>query len=288
MKGAHRVLIVEDYQPTAEDLADLVRALGCEPVMVDNKRDAVAVLNTQTFCFVLLDLEIKVEPDSIRGHEIAGTTLLAKIRDLYPDHSGSGHRLPVLVVSGHVFEAESAVGAMRDGADDVIQKPIKDRRLVTDRIRQCLVRCARADHEDCIALPARVAPHPDTIEISIPGDRDKRRTRVVVRGVELALTDAPLRNLLHLLAGKLTNTRIHKQDLGADDHGFKAISALRKELDVALRGLEIIENDGEGRYWLADNVIVSSCNVDALIALDDHRITKIAEKIRDVVNARET
>jgi CheY-like chemotaxis protein len=287
MKGKHHVLIVEDDSPTAEDLAELIRALGCDPVMVDNKRDAISVLSTQTFCFVLLDLEIKVEPDSIRGHEAAGVTLLTTIRDLYPDHSGRGYRLPVLVVSGHVFEAESAVAAMREGADDVIQKPIKDSRLVIDRIRKCLEKCGRAHHEDCIALPARAAPLANTIEISIPGDRDKRRTRVVVAGFSLSFTDAPLRNLLHLLAGKLTKTRIHKRDLGADDRGFKGISNLRKELAPALNGVEIIENDGEGHYWLADNVTFGSCDVDALIALNDHEITRIAEQIRTAMTLPE-
>jgi CheY-like chemotaxis protein len=276
----HRVLIIEDDPSTAYDLAELTRALDCEPVIVDNKYDAIRKLSEVAICFVLLDLEIKVEPDAIRGTLIAGTTLLKRIRELHPYRSGKGHRLPVLVVSGHTQEAEVAVEVMREGADDVLQKPIINQRLVSDRIQQCLVRSERADHAACIALPARASPGPNMVEISIPGDRNKRRTRVLVRGVSLAFTDAPLRNLLYLIAGKLSNERTHKRDLGADDHGFKAISTLRKELANALGELEIIKNDGEGHYWLSDEVRIGACNVDGLMGLGDHKIDEIADKIR--------
>ena len=76
MTNRHRTLIVEDDKPTADDLEDLVRSLDCDPIVVDKKKDARAALDRETLCFALLDLQIKLEPDSLRGNVEAGTTLV--------------------------------------------------------------------------------------------------------------------------------------------------------------------------------------------------------------------
>lgn len=281
MTGPHRVLVVEDDRTTAEDLSDILRSLDCEPVIVDNKRDALAALRRDTFCFAVLDLQIKMERGSIKGHDEFGRSLVREIRALYPDHAGRGYRLPILVVSGFAREVNSAVEVMKDGADDVIQKPF-DSREVSASVRQALEKSGRASHRSCVAMPGRAAGAPGALVLSIPGDREGRRTRVAFGAASVDLTDASLRVLLYLVVGKLVGEKVHKTELGARaDQGFRGISVLRDALKPALgAGVDIIDNDQHGHYWLVDDIEIGECDHDKLVALGDSQITALADRIR--------
>lgn len=281
MTSRHRVLVVEDDRPAADDLADLLRSLDCDPVVVDNKRGALARLQQETFCLAVFDLQIKVEPDSIKGHIEAGRSLVRDARKLYPDHAGPCYRLPILVVSGYAREVTSAVDVMKDGADDVIQKPL-DSREVSRSVRQALERSGRASHEACAAMPSPSPAPPGGIVLAIPGDHERRRTRILVGAKALGLTDASLRVLLHLVVGRVTGAKVHKTELGARaDQGFRGISVLRDVLKPALEeGVDIIKNDHQGYYWLVDEVVIGDCDPDKLIELGDAKITALAEQLR--------
>jgi DNA-binding response OmpR family regulator len=281
MTSRHRVLVVEDDRPTADDLADLLRSLDCDPAVVDNKRDALDRLQQETFCLAVFDLQIKIEPDSIKGHIEAGRSLVREARKLYPDHAGPCYRLPILVVSGYAREVTSAVDVMKDGADDVIQKP-PDSREVSRSVRQALERSGRASHEACAAMPSPSPASPGAIVLAIPGAHERRRTRVLVGAKALGLTDASLRVLLHLVVGRVTGEKVHKTELGARaDQGFRGISVLRDVLKPALEeGVDIIKNDHQGYYWLVDEVVIGECDPDKLIALGDAKITALAERLR--------
>ncbi len=281
MTDRHRVLVVEDDRSTAEDLADLLRSLDCDPVVVDNKRSALERLTQEPFCLALFDLQIKIEPDSIKGHIEAGRSLVREARKLFPEHAGACYRLPILVVSGYAREVDSAVEVMKDGADDVVQKPL-DSREVSNSVRQALERSGRASHQACAAMPGRSPAPPGTIALSIPGDRERRRTRVAVGAASVSLPDASLRVLLHLIVGKVAGEKVHKTDLGArDDQGFRGISVLRDALKPALgEGADIIKNDHQGYYWLADEVAIGDVDCDKLIEIGDAKITALAEQLR--------
>jgi DNA-binding response OmpR family regulator len=281
MTDRHRVLVVEDDRSTADDLVDLLRSLDCDPVVVDNKASALAKLSQEAFCLALFDLQIKIERDSIKGHIEAGRSLVREARRLYPEHAGACYRLPILVVSGYAREVEAAVEVMKDGADDVVQKPL-DSREVSGSVRQALERSGRSSHRACATLSGRAPAPAGTIALSIPGDRDRRRTRIVVGATALTLQDASLRVLLHLVAGKLAGERVHKTDLGArDDQGFRGISVLRDALKPALgEGLDIIKNDHQGYYWLVDEVAIGDVDHDKLLEIGDAKITALAERIR--------
>jgi DNA-binding response OmpR family regulator len=280
MTGRHRVLVVEDDRPTADDLADILRSLDCEPVVVDNKRAALARLSREPLCLAIFDLQIKLESDSIRGHIEAGRSLVREARKLYPEHAGPCYRFPILVVSGYAREVGSAVEVMKDGADDVIQKPL-DSREVSHGVRQALERSGRATHEACAALTARPAMPAGAIVLAIPGDRERRRTRVTIGPTSLGLTDASLLVLLHLVVGKLAGERVHKTELGArNDQGFRGISVLRDALKPALGDADIIKNDHQGYYWLTEDVTIGDCDPDRLVEIGDARITALAERLR--------
>jgi DNA-binding response OmpR family regulator len=282
MKSRHRVLVVEDDQATADDVVDILRSLDTEPIVVDNKRAALARLSQEAFCLGMFDLQIKLESDSIRGHIEAGRSLVRETRKLYPEHAGACYRFPILVVSGYAREVGSAVEVMKDGADDVIQKPL-DSREVSQAVRQALERSGRSRHELCATLPGRAPAAGEGIVISVPGDRDRRRTRVAFGAASVSLTDASLRVLLHLIVGKELGEKVHKVDLGARaDQGFRGISVLREALKPALgEHVDIIENDHTGHYWLVDEVAIGDVDCDKLIALGDKQITALAERLRD-------
>jgi CheY-like chemotaxis protein len=287
MTNRHRVLVVEDDPATADDLVDLLRSLDCDPVVVDNKRGALARLEQEAFCLALFDLQIKVERDSIKGHIEAGRSLVREARKLYPDHAGPCYRTPILVVSGYAREVESAVEVMKDGADDVIQKPI-DSREVSSSVRQALERSGRASHEACEAMRGRPQAPAGALTLSIPGDRERRRTRIVLGSTSLALPDASLRVLLHLVAGKVIGEKVHKTDLGArEDQGFRGISVLRDALKPALgETADIIKNDHQGYYWLVDEVAIGEVELDRLVEIGDAKITALAERLREHVARR--
>jgi DNA-binding response OmpR family regulator len=276
----HVGLIVEDDPAMAEDLAEILRSLDCELVTVDNKRDALAALSNNPFCFVLLDLHIKLDAESIRGHFEHGRSLLREMRGMYSDHTGAGYSLPIVVVSGHAREVDTAVEVMRDGADHVIQKPIKGG-AVSDAVKGCLARSDRATHDLCASVTSRHAETTQGLVLSITGTRTGRRTRIMIGTRSADLPNRSLRVLLHLVVAKLADRSVHKTELGGrDDQGFKGVSELRDDLKPALAdGTNIIVNLYHGFYRLTDQVVIGPCDIAALVAIDEAPITELAREL---------
>ena len=283
MTERHRVLIIEDDRATADDLAEFARALDCDPVVVDNKRDALAAFEQGEICLVLLDLEIKREPGSLRGHFEVGNSLLREIRALYSEHVDNSYRLPIIVVSGYVGERDAVLEIMKNGASDILEKPL-DPSGVSRRVREGLERSGRARHAACRTMPNRRSTPSGAWILSIPGDRMAQRTRILLRGTPIELVDSDLKTLLHLVVAKVHGARgVHKTVLGARDHeGFRGISNLRHALKPALPpGASIIGNDHAGNYWLTDDVAVSGWDADKLLAVDDATIARLVEQLRN-------
>src|SRR5262245_37023204 len=117
---------------------------------------------------------------------------------------------------------------MRDGADDVLQKPLEEVH-VTARLREALERAGRLTHDQCTA-PTTPASGPKLV-ISIPGERTRTRTRVNIGTRTTTLANANLRLLLRLMIAKVKGVRVHKVDLGYEsEQGFKQASVLRDAL----------------------------------------------------------
>jgi DNA-binding response OmpR family regulator len=278
----HIALVVEDDPETAEDLVEILRSIDCDSIVADNGKEAWIQLQQKSFCFVLLDLQIKSAPDSIKGHVEHGKAFLRKIRENHGQHNGDAFWLPVLIISGFAREVPEAVEIMKDGASDVIQKPFESRQ-VSDGIRQALQRSGRQTHERCHEPASPLRPKlKDGFVIGIPGDRNRRRSRITIASKPLDLTDASLKVLLQLMVAQRKGTAVHKVDLGATrDQGFKGISILRNELKPVLGDVDIIKNDYHGNYSFADNVIIGDCAVDKLIKIGDATISKLATELQD-------
>ena len=280
MKEGHVALIVEDDKETAEDLVEILRSVGCENVIVDNHDDALSSLQRRSFCLILLDLQIKSASDSIKGHVEHGRALLRKIRQAHGDHNGTAFWLPVLIISGFARERDEAVEVMMDGASDVIQKPLENQQ-VSNRIRRALAASGRTTHALCCDKPPTWRPDlSQGVLISVPGDRIRRRTRVMVGHAPVDLTDASLKVLLRLMVGLRKGTHVHKTDFGStEDQGFKGVSNLRNELKPALGGADIIKNHYHGHYSFTDQVTIGECTIDNLVRIGDAKISDLAMQL---------
>ena len=287
MTNNHLALIVEDDGATAEDLAEILRSFDCDSITVDNKRDALAALERNAFCFVLLDLQIKREPDSIKGHFENGNALLREIRQRFSDHIGSSFWLPILIVSGFAREVDVAVEAMKNGASDVVHKPLVTGQ-VSETVRQALERSGRTFHSLCGTKPHMSRVKDGACVISIPGSRVKRRTQISVSGRIAELPDRLLTVLLRLMVAHLRGQQLHKVDLGySGDKGFKAISLLREALKPVLGdGQNIIDNDYSGNYSLSKHVEIGICNADSLIAINHKPIADLAKELRGLLDSQ--
>lgn len=288
MTGRHRALIVEDECLIAEELDEILKSISCDSIIVDNKREALAVLQSEKVCFILLDLEIKCEPDSIKGHTEHGSSLLREIRRTHADHPGLCYWLPILIVSGFAREFPAAIEVMKDGANDFIQKPFKAR-AVSDAVRRELERSGRVTHEVCGPRPmVRSLSTTEGAVLSIPGDRVRRRTRVMVGSRPIMLPSSSLKVLLHLMVAHEVHAWVHKRALGAtDEQGFKGISVLREALKPALAdGADIIINDHHGQYRFADNVVVAECNAEKLAMIGDKEIADLSLSMSHLLQRR--
>jgi CheY-like chemotaxis protein len=280
----HRALIVEDEAEAAADLVEVARTCGCEGVIATNRRDASAKLDQAAFCIILLDLQIKAEPDSIRGHFEHGKLFLREARGRYPQLFGAKHSLPIVVLSGFASETEAAVAVMRDGASDVVQK-LSTREYKADRIHEALEAAGRTSHRACEELSGALAPvnTVNELTLSIPGEQEGRRVVVRLGQRRAKLTHGALKVLLHLVKARLSDSLVHKIDLGArNDQGFRGVSILRNELGKAYDGdeKELVTNDQRGSYGLADRVKVGQVDTEKLERLGDQEITKLAHEIR--------
>ena len=286
MKERHIALVVEDDGETAEDLREILRSIDCDSVVVDNTDDALVALQNNSFCLILLDLQIKSAADSIKGHVEHGKALLRKIREGHVERNGITFWLPVLIVSGFAREVNEAVEIMKDGASDVLQKPL-DSRQVSEAIRQFLQASGRQTHGRCHEPPPREQPDLNVgIAIAIPADRIRHRTRVTVASKPVDLTDASLKILLHLIVAQRNGTVVHKVDLGARaEQGFKGVSNLRNELRQVLGTVEIIKNDYHGNYSFVENVRIGECAFDRLIKIGDSAISELVAKLRQAATS---
>ncbi len=108
------VLIVDDDRAHAEALSDGLEMDGYACEIADSGETAVERMGEQTFDAILTDLVM---------HDVSGLQVLEEARTLQPEAA-------VLLVTGHA-SVETAVDAMRIGASDYIEKPVRLNELRT-------------------------------------------------------------------------------------------------------------------------------------------------------------
>ncbi len=281
----HLVLIVEDDPAAAHDLSEVVASMDADVVLTDNYTEALRLVSERDFCTVLLDLEIKRDSDSIKGHRVHGTALIREIRSHYGGKHGSSFRTPIVVVSGHANEVDAAVTMMKDGADDIIRKPLNLHELET-RVRAAFNSAGRSSHAECAAAVVR-ANERNGLVLRISGERKGERALVTIADRTAPLTAGAMKVLLQLAIAFQERRMVSKEVLGAKQHeGFRAISRLREQLRTAGDRGDIIANDRRGGYSLRSEVTVVACNAEALKALEDKDIDRLAAQLEALLAGR--
>jgi len=112
MMGRIRVLVVDDELIVRESLIGWLKKSGYEVVGAEGGRRALALLNEQDYDLVFLDIKM---PD------MGGIEVLEQIKALYP-------QTMVVMITAY-GSIETAVQAMKDGANDYLMKPFEPEQL---------------------------------------------------------------------------------------------------------------------------------------------------------------
>ena len=107
-----RVLIVDDDRATSAGMADVIEEWGYEPEVADTLKAGWNAISKLVPDVAIVDLKL---PDG------SGLDLLHRVKDTYPD-------IPVIILTGHAT-VDSAVKALKVGAEDYVTKPVDLPRL---------------------------------------------------------------------------------------------------------------------------------------------------------------
>ena len=142
----NRVLIADDQPDVREALSLFLSGEGYAVETAASPAEALAALDRPGTAALILDLNFRA--DTTSGRE--GLALLKEIRAREPD-------LPVVVLTGW-GNVELAVEAMRAGANDFLEKPWENARLLSVLHNQTALAHVRAENQ---RLRAEAEPQPD-------------------------------------------------------------------------------------------------------------------------------
>ncbi len=135
------VFIVDDDEAFRDSVKELVSSVGLAAEAFDSAMAFLAAYDPERAGCLVLD---------VRMAHMSGIALQAKLKSM-------GGRIPIVFVSGH-GDIQTAVGAIKDGAVDFVQKPYHEQQLL-DAINEALRRDAvqRAPSSASPALAERTA-----------------------------------------------------------------------------------------------------------------------------------
>ena len=139
MNGA-RILIADDEASIRRLLGRLCQQEGYDVVLAESGALALAALEAGPFDVSIVDLHF---PD------INGLDILRRAKDLYPDGE-------VIILTGH-GDLPTALEAMRLGAYDYLQKPIRDLQLILIAIARAMERQRLSRHNEMLVRELQTA-----------------------------------------------------------------------------------------------------------------------------------
>ncbi|MCU0867412.1 MAG: sigma-54 dependent transcriptional regulator [Planctomycetes bacterium] len=121
MSHRETVLLADDEPLSREFLQEALQAFGCEVIAVADGREAIAALGQKPFDLVVTDWKMP---------HADGFAVLTASKQADPDR-------PVVLVTAH-GTMHTAVQAMRQGADDILEKPVvlDELELLLERMRE--------------------------------------------------------------------------------------------------------------------------------------------------------
>ena len=232
-----RVLLVEDNEFNQQVGMELLALLGLQVTLARNGQEAVAMVHSEAFDAVLMDLQMPV----MDGYE--ATTLLRRDPALAA--------LPILAMTAHAMQQEQDRCRML-GMNDYITKPIDP-----DLLARTLARWVR---------PAAKASAPENQAPPAPGDlpgldwaaglasfMGKRELyeRMLKRFLELNLDNGQvLREAWERGDLEVVSRQAHSMASAAGTVGARDLAAVARDLDKALRlgGTREAIQEGVSRY----------------------------------------
>lgn len=117
-----RALIIDSDPEAVELTADIVTSLAHDHHLAASQTEARALLATNTYTYVLLDLEIPVRKGRNHARIQNGVNLLREIRA----GDGTAETPVIATLAAHRGDTDTAVWMLRQGADDFLRKPFTD------------------------------------------------------------------------------------------------------------------------------------------------------------------
>jgi CheY-like chemotaxis protein len=128
------VLYVEDSRVVALATRRMLEKYGLTVLHVTNVEDAVAMLETAMAQGRIPGVDVVLSDVNLKG-ELTGADLLDRLRNEFCYSKG---QLPVLIMTGDDNPRNQAA-LLRAGANDLVQKPIEERLLITKLLFQMRV-----------------------------------------------------------------------------------------------------------------------------------------------------
>jgi two-component system phosphate regulon response regulator PhoB len=130
------ILVVEDEQPIRDLIAFGLRRVGCDVVLAEHSRSALASIGDRRPDLILVDWML---PD------MSGLELIRQLR-----RDSHTRDIPVVMLTARAEEADKVAG-LESGADDYLTKPFSARELIA-RIQAVLRRSAPAGQAERVEV----------------------------------------------------------------------------------------------------------------------------------------
>ena len=111
---------------------------GHQVTVAPSQRDAYHLLDDQSFDFALLDLRLPTHVGDMDPNAEVGFAILKHIRERFTPET-----CPVMVMTAYEETSQTAVRALRAGANDYITKPFEDSLVSLDEKLRELVSCSQ-------------------------------------------------------------------------------------------------------------------------------------------------
>jgi DNA-binding response OmpR family regulator len=265
-----KALVIHDDPQIVDELSEIFASLGHEQETARSQEQARALLEANTYTYILLDLEIPARSESGRPRNRNGMNLLEELR--------ADERLasvPIIVmVKGSMTSTRLVVWVMQRGAQDFIEKPLPADGYTLDRaIKKTLARW----HD-----PRQQAPAPKPTPLSeqtrfTGGEMVFYRDRVELCGVRIISDTGTGQSLLMLqvLREKRPDGRFKSfsaealaRKIEADGVGTitgcaatirkNITERMRKQVNILCGERDVLDNDGQGyhlRPWITVRVV---------------------------------
>ncbi|MBL4889190.1 MAG: sigma-54-dependent Fis family transcriptional regulator [Candidatus Lindowbacteria bacterium] len=230
---SYKILVADDEPAIVEALCRLLRLEGYEPEGVHDGQAAIEVISKGSIDLLLLDLDMPRKN---------GLETIKELRQ-------AGNTIPIIMVSGR-GTIQTAVEAVKLGADDFIEKPVDDERLLLS-LENVLEKSRLKDQVEAFCRDQKVVG-PAVADESMKELYDliprygKSGSTILITG-ETGVGKEVVANLLHQNSER-SNSAMVRVNCAALPEGL-AESELFGHLRGAFTGAS---KDRKGRFQLAD------------------------------------